>query len=169
MTTCHTLPRCLCAERMASVSQCRAAGRRWRAGAIAALQMPAFTGTRYQSKERLHALALTRNGFVPVVPVTEDKLRTEKPNEINGVPVVPVVPVQNTTPRSKSPADALSPCPVAGCWCWCCWPGTSRGRGFKSLQPVCLRPHVDSGLHNREMGKGHPPIKVLPSDSRVRV
>jgi len=147
MTACHALPCCsrVLDDRMASVSRCRAAGRRWRARAIAALQIPAFTGTRHQSKARLHSLALARTEFVPVVPVTEDRLRTEKPNEINGVPVVPVVPVQNTTTRSASPADAQSRCPEAGRWDWCRWPGTV----------ACW-----DGVP--------PPSWVLPSRSRVR-
>ncbi len=167
MTTCHALPCCarVLTDCMASVSECRAAGRRWLAGVIAALQIPAFTGTRYQSKARPHALALTRNGFVPVVPVTADRLRTRKPSIHAVVPVSAVVPVQNTTPRSTSPADALAACPAAGCWCWCRWPDTSWGRGFKSLQPVSLRPHVDSGLHNREMTRGYPPpLRYFPED-----
>lgn len=113
MTACQPLP-CsarVLPERMASVSLGRAAGRRWRAGAITALQTPAITGTRHQSKASPHDLALTRNGFVPVVPVTEDKLRTEKPNEINSVPVVPVVPVEMSIPRSTSASDALPSVP----------------------------------------------------------
>ena len=36
---------------VASVSPCRAAGRRWGAGVLSALQNPAKTGTRHQSKE----------------------------------------------------------------------------------------------------------------------
>ena len=104
MTACQPLP-CsarVMTERMASVSRCRAAGRRWCARAITALQMPAFTGTRYQSKARPHALALTRNGFVPVVPVTEDRLRTRKPSIHAVVPVSSVVPVKMSIPRSQS-------------------------------------------------------------------
>ena len=145
MTTCHALPCCdrVLSDRMASVSQCRAAGRRWRARVITALQMPAITGTRHQSKARPHALALTRNEFVPVVPVTEDKLRTEKTNEINGVPVVPVVPVQMSIPRSASAPDALPKCPAAGCWNWCRWPGmVARGRGY----PPVMGPPQRSGV-----------------------
>ena len=91
----------------------RAAGRRWRARAIAALQIPAFTGTRYQSKERPHALGLTRKDLSAVVALTADRLRTRKPSIYAGVAVSAVVAVQNTTPRSTSPADALPKCPAA--------------------------------------------------------
>jgi hypothetical protein len=127
-----------------SLGLCRAAGGRWRAGAIAALQIPSFTGTRYQSKERPHALGLTRKDLPSVVALTAGRLRTEKPNEIKGVAVVAVVAVQNTTPRSTSPADAQPRCPAAGRWCRCWWPGTVQG------------------------GEGVPRLRVLPSRSRVR-
>ena len=92
----------------------RAAGRRWRARAIAALQIPAFTGTIYQSKERPHALGLTRKDLSAVVALTADRLRTRKPSIYAGVAVSAVVAVQNTTPRSASHADALPKCPAAG-------------------------------------------------------
>ena len=80
----------------------RAAGRRWRAGAIAALQILAFTGTRYQSKERPHALGLTRKDLSAVVALTADRLRTRKPSIHAGVAVSAVVAVQNTTPEAQA-------------------------------------------------------------------
>ncbi len=87
-------------DRMASVSRCRAAGRRWRAGAITALQMPAFTGTRHQIEGRLQALGLTGNDLSTVIALTADRLRTEKHNEINVSAVSAVSAVKNTTTRS---------------------------------------------------------------------
>ena len=131
MTTYHALPCCarVLTHCMASVSECRAAGRRWRAGVIAALQIPAFTGTRHQTRARPYAIGLTRNDLSAVVPPTADRLRTRKPSIHAVVPVSAVVPVQNTTPRSASPADAQPRCPAAGRWCWCRWLGMSWGRG----------------------------------------
>ena len=100
-------------DHMAGVCRCRAAGRRWRAGAITALQMSAFTGTRQQSKARPYALGLARNDLSAVVALTADRLRTEKHNEINVSAVSAVSEVQNTTPRSTSPADEQPRCPAA--------------------------------------------------------
>jgi hypothetical protein len=147
MTARHAMPCCalVLSDRMASVSQCRAAGRRWRAGAITALQMAAFTGTRHQSKTRPPAPALTRKDLSSVVPVADDKLRTENANEINGVPVVPVVPVQMPIPRSVSASDALPKCPAAGCWGWCRWPGTLAGGGGTPPIRVLFEPFFYTG------------------------
>ncbi len=129
MTACHALSCCARAlpDRMASVSRCGAAVGRWRAGAIAALQTQAIADTRHQSRARPNRPVPTWNDLSAVVAPTADRLRTRKPNAHAVVAVSAVVAVQNTTPRSARPADALPKCPAAGCWQWCRWPGTVQG------------------------------------------
>ncbi len=86
---------------VASVSPCRAAGRRWGAGVLSALQIPAMCGTRHQTRGKPHGPALPRTEFVPAFSATEDRLRTRKPF-IHAVVAVPsVVAVQMSTARSQ--------------------------------------------------------------------
>ena len=92
---------------MASVSLCRAAGRRWGAGAFSALQMRVMLGTRHQGKAGLHLHGLTRIDLSAVQGVTEDSLRTRKPFIHAVVAVSAVSAVQMSTPRGQSPADVL--------------------------------------------------------------
>ena len=99
----RVLPDC-----MASVSPCRAAGRRWRSGAFSALQIPAMFGTRHQGKAGLHLRGLTWSDLSTVQGVTEDRLRTRKPFIHAVVPVSSVSSVQMSTPRGQSPADVLT-------------------------------------------------------------
>ena len=93
---------CLGRVYVAGGGQCRAAGRRWRAEVITALQNTGGHGTRHQSKAGPNVNALARKDLPSVVALTEGRLRTEKPNEIKGVALPSVVAVQNTTTRSES-------------------------------------------------------------------
>lgn len=92
---------------MASVSLCRAAGRRWGAGAFSALEMRVMLGARHQGKAGLHLHGLTRTALSAVQGVTEDRLRTRKPFIHAGVAVSAVSAVPMSTPRGQSPADVL--------------------------------------------------------------
>ena len=130
---------------MASVSLCRAAGRRWGAGAFSALQMRVMFGTRHQGKAGLHLRGLTWSDLSTVQGVTEDRLRTRKPFIHAVVAVSSVSAVQMSTPRGQSPADVLPLWPACRCLGLLHMPW--RGKG----------------------GWGTPPIKVLPEPSQTRV
>lgn len=125
----------------------RAAGGRWRAGAIAALQMSASNRTRHQIKGRAARPCTYSEDFALTFFQTEGRLRTRKPS-IHAVVAVPsVVAVQNTTPRGTSPADALPSCPAAGCWHRCRWPGTLTAGTPPVLGPST--PRASTGNSNR--------------------
>jgi len=98
---------------MASVSGCRAAGRRWGAGASFALQMCAVSGTRYQTKGKAAPLRTALERFVPTVPAAEKGVGTREAPVYAVSPLPPLSPLQMSVPRSPTPAG----CVAAGLLC----------------------------------------------------
>ena len=84
---------------MASVSGCRAAGRRWGAGASFALQMSAASGTRHQTKGKAVPSRTALERFVPTVPSAENGVGTRRAPIHAVSPVSPLSPVQMSVPR----------------------------------------------------------------------
>lgn len=85
-----------------------AAVRRWGAGAFPAMQKPATSGTRHQSEARPHVLGSSWKDLSSLVAVTEDTLRTRKPNAHAVSSLSSLSSVENTTTRSASQSDALT-------------------------------------------------------------
>lgn len=96
----------------ASMSQCRAAGGRWRAGALPALEIHEW----HQSRERLHALGLTRKDLPSVDAPTAERLRTRKPIIYAGVALSAVVAAQTRHPEAQAPQARKKDGPAAGRW-----------------------------------------------------
>ena len=84
-----------------SVCLCRAAGRRWGAGASFALQMSAASGTRHQTKGKAAPSRTTLERFVPSVPSAENGVGTRRAPIHAVSPVSPLSPVQMSVPRRQ--------------------------------------------------------------------
>lgn len=136
---------------MVSVSRCRAAGRRWGAGVVAALQTSALRDPRHQTGARSDALALLWSELSSVVLSPRGPLRTRKPNRHAVVPVSSVVLSPKRDPAKDSPADVLqkSARPAVAL-------GLSRSLGMAVGSEACLTP-------------SHRPPARRPSGALVRL
>ena len=92
---------------VASVSGCRAAGRRWGVGASFALQMSAASGTRHQTKGKAAPSRTTLERFVPSVPSAENGVGTRRAPIHAVSPLSPLSPVQMSVPRRQAACFAV--------------------------------------------------------------
>lgn len=84
---------------MVSVSRCRAAGRRWGAGAAFALQMPIANNTRHQTRGRPAPLRTCLERFAHTAPTAENRVGAREA-PVYALPTLPTLPtLQMSVPR----------------------------------------------------------------------
>ena len=89
---------------LASLSRCRAAGRRWGARAVFALQMCAAFGTKHQTKGTTAPLRTCVERFVPTVPSAQNRVGTREAPVYAVSPLSPLSPLQMSVPRAATRA-----------------------------------------------------------------
>jgi hypothetical protein len=115
---------------LASVSRCRAAGRRWGAGATFALQMPIVSNTRHQTKGKPAPLRTCLERFAPTVPTAANRVGTREAPVYAVSPLPPLSPLQMSVPRGATPGRWVGFGLAAGLIRACVWPALLPGVGL---------------------------------------
>ena len=106
MTPAQTV-QALASPHMASVSRCRAAVRRWGAGATFALQIPVVSNTRHQTKGKPAPLRTCVERFVPTAPTAVNRVGAREAPVYAVSPLPPLPPLQMSVPRGATPGRCV--------------------------------------------------------------